>query len=417
MELTLEELEALEPGSYTLLDLRSEQETAYGTIPGSVPANAAALPEGLPAEPGRIVLFCTRGKLSLETAERLRDEGFDACSLKGGYLAWLMRQMQRQEAEELCSRVENSLRKRFRLKLWCNFTKAIRQYELVKPNDRIAVCMSGGKDSMLMAKLFQELQRYTKFPFSVEYLVMDPGYSPENRRVIEENARKLNIPIHIFESNIFDYVYNVDKSPCYLCARMRRGHLYDYARRLGCNKIALGHHYDDVIETILMGMLYGAQVQTMMPKLHSTNFPGMELIRPLYLIREDDIKAWRDANELHFIQCACHFTDTCTTCSNQETRSKRQEIKDLIRTLKQRNPDVEAHIFRSVENVNLDTVIGWKTGGKNTAFSTAMMKKPRINPSARRAEGFILCYIGISSSVPAGTSSACRSFAAVTVMV
>ena len=259
MELTLEELEALEPGSYTLLDLRSEQETAYGTIPGSVPANAAALPEGLPAEPGRIVLFCTRGKLSLETAERLRDEGFDACSLKGGYLAWLMRQMQRQEAEELCSRVENSLRKRFRLKLWCNFTKAIRQYELVKPNDRIAVCMSGGKDSMLMAKLFQELQRYTKFPFSVEYLVMDPGYSPENRRVIEENARKLNIPIHIFESNIFDYVYNVDKSPCYLCARMRRGHLYDYARRLGCNKIALGHHYDDVIETILMGMLYGAQ--------------------------------------------------------------------------------------------------------------------------------------------------------------
>ena len=266
-----------------------------------------------------------------------------------------MRQMQRQEAEELCSRVENSLRKRFRLKLWCNFTKAIRQYELVKPNDRIAVCMSGGKDSMLMAKLFQELQRYTKFPFSVEYLVMDPGYSPENRRVIEENARKLNIPIHIFESNIFDYVYNVDKSPCYLCARMRRGHLYDYARQLGCNKIALGHHYDDVIETILMGMLYGAQVQTMMPKLHSTNFPGMELIRPLYLIREDDIKAWRDANELHFIQCACHFTDTCTTCSNQETRSKRQEIKDLIRTLKQRNPDVEAHIFRSVENVNLDT--------------------------------------------------------------
>ena len=312
MELTLEELEALEPGSYTLLDLRSEQETAYGTIPGSVPANAAALPEGLPAEPGRIVLFCTRGKLSLETAERLRDEGFDACSLKGGYLAWLMRQMQRQEAEEL--------------------------------------------------------QRYTKFPFSVEYLVMDPGYSPENRRVIEENARKLNIPIHIFESNIFDYVYNVDRSPCYLCARMRRGHLYDYARRLGCNKIALGHHYDDVIETILMGMLYGAQVQTMMPKLHSTNFPGMELIRPLYLIREDDIKAWRDANELHFIQCACHFTDTCTTCSNQETRSKRQEIKDLIRTLKQRNPDVEAHIFRSVENVNLDTVIGWKTGGKKYSF-------------------------------------------------
>ena len=203
-----------------------------------------------------------------------------------------------------------------------------------------------------------------------DYIVIDceAGIEQVNRRVIEENARKLNIPIHIFESNIFDYVYTVDKSPCYLCARMRRGHLYDYARRLGCNKIALGHHYDDVIETILMGMLYGAQVQTMMPKLHSTNFPGMELIRQLYLIREDDIKAWRDANELHFIQCACHFTDTCTTCSNQETRSKRQEIKDLIRTLKQRNPDVEAHIFRSVENVNLDTVIGWKTGGKKYSF-------------------------------------------------
>ena len=368
MELTAKALDALTPGSYTLLDLRSEQETAYGTIPGSVPANAAALPEGLPAEPGRIVLFCTRGKLSLETAERLRDEGFDACSLKGGYLAWLMRQMQRQEAEELCSRVENSLRKRFRLKLWCNFTKAIRQYELVKPNDRIAVCMSGGKDSMLMAKLFQELQRYTKFPFSVEYLVMDPGYSPENRRVIEENARKLNIPIHIFESNIFESVYHVEKSPCYLCARMRRGYLYRYAQELGCNKIALGHHYDDVIETILMGMLWGAQVQTMMPKLHSTNFEGMQLIRPMYKIKEEDIKAWRDYHKLHFIQCACKFTDTCTTCTNNETKSKRMEVKNLIREMKKTNPGVEAHIFRSMENVSLDAVIAYKTKGRKIHF-------------------------------------------------
>lgn len=284
------------------------------------------------------MLFCTRGKLSLETAERLRDEGFDLAASRAAILPGSCGRCSGRRQRSCAAAWKTVWRKRFRLKLWCNFTKAIRQYELIKPNDRIAVCMSGGKDSMLMAKLFQELQRYTKFPFSVEYLVMDPGYSPENRRVIEENARKLNIPIHIFESNIFDYVYNVDRSPCYLCARMRRGHLYDYARRLGCNKIALGHHYDDVIETILMGMLYGAQVQTMMPKLHSTNFPGMELIRPLYLIREDDIKAWRDANELHFIQCACHFTDTCTTCSNQETRSKRQEIKELIRTLKQRNP-------------------------------------------------------------------------------
>lgn len=368
MELTLEELEALQPGSYTLLDLRSEQEAAYGTIPGSVPANAAALPEGLPAEPGRIVLFCTRGKLSLETAERLRDEGFDACSLKGGYLAWLMRQMQRQEAEELCSRVENSLRKRFRLKLWCNFTKAIRQYELVKPNDRIAVCMSGGKDSMLMAKLFQELKHHNKFDFDVKFLVMDPGYNEANRHVIEENCRNLGIPATIFESDIFDAVYDIEKSPCYLCARMRRGHLYAFAKELGCNKIALGHHYDDVIETILMGMLYGAQVQTMMPKLHSTNFEGMELIRPLYLVREDDIKAWRDYNGLHFIQCACKFTDTCTTCNNEENRSKRVEIKQLIANLKKVNPFVEANIFKSVENVNLATVVAYKKDGIKHSF-------------------------------------------------
>ena len=279
-----------------------------------------------------------------------------------------MRQMQRQEAEELCSRVENSLRKRFRLKLWCNFTKAIRQYELVKPNDRIAVCMSGGKDSMLMAKLFQELQRYTKFPFSVEYLVMDPGYSPENRRVIEENARKLNIPIHIFESNIFDYVYNVDKSPCYLCARMRRGHLYAKARELGCNKIALGHHFSDVVETTVMGMFYGSQLQAMPPKLHSTNFPGMTLIRPMYCIREDDIIAWRRYNELEFIQCACRFTEACTICDNGGGGSKRQEVKVLLRRLMRDNPNIENSIFRSIHAVALDTMPGYKTEGEEHSF-------------------------------------------------
>lgn len=230
---------------------------------------------------------------------------------------------------------------------------------------------------MLMAKLFQELQRYSKYPFGVEYLVMDPGYSPENRHVIEENARKLKIPVHIFESDIFDSVYNVEKSPCYLCARMRRGHLYNFAKELGCNKIALGHHYDDVIETILMGMLYGAQVQTMMPKLYSTNFEGMELIRPLYLIREDDIKAWRDYNHLHFIQCACKFTDTCTTCNNEETRSKRVEVKQLIAKLKETNPFVESNIFKSVENVNLDTVIGYKAGGVRHHFLDTYDEKGR----------------------------------------
>ena len=197
---------------------------------------------------------------------------------------------------------------------------------------------------------------------------MDPGYSEANRRVIEENARKLKLPVRIFESEIFDSVYHIEKSPCYICARMRRGYLYSYAKQLGGNKIALGHHYDDVIETILMGMLYGAQIQTMMPKLHSSNFEGMELIRPLYLIREEDIKKWRDYNGLHFIQCACKFTDTCTTCSNEENRSKRVEIKALIQEMKQYNPDVEGHIFKSVENVNLDTVIGYKAGGVRHHF-------------------------------------------------
>ena len=240
--------------------------------------------------------------------------------------------------------------------------------ELVKPGDKIAVCISGGKDSMLMAKLFQELKHHNKFDFDVKFLVMDPGYNEANRHVIEENCRNLGIPATIFESDIFDAVYDIEKSPCYLCARMRRGHLYAFAKELGCNKIALGHHYDDVIETILMGMLYGAQVQTMMPKLHSTNFEGMELIRPLYLVREDDIKAWRDYNGLHFIQCACKFTDTCTTCNNEENRSKRVEIKQLIANLKKVNPFVEANIFKSVENVNLATVVAYKKDGIKHSF-------------------------------------------------
>ena len=220
---------------------------------------------------------------------------------------------------------------------------------------------------MLMAKLFQELKRHNKFEFDVKFLVMDPGYSTANRKVIEENARKMNIPVTIFESDIFESVFNIEKSPCYLCARMRRGHLYHYAKELGCNKIALGHHYDDVIETILMGMLYGAQIQTMMPKLHSTNFEGMELIRPLYLVREDDIKAWRDYNNLHFIQCACKFTETCTSCNN-ENRSKRLETKELIAELKKVNEYVEGNIFKSVENVNLQTVIAYKQDGVKHHF-------------------------------------------------
>ena len=264
--------------------------------------------------------------------------------------------------------IERSIIKKYRDALWKPFIYAVKKYELIQAGDKIAVCISGGKDSMLMAKLFQELKLHNKFPFELRFLVMDPGYSPANRQIIEENARRLHIPIEIFETEIFDSVYNVEKSPCYLCARMRRGYLYSFAKKLGCNKIALGHHYDDVIETILMGMLYGAQVQTMMPKLHSTNFEGMELIRPMYLIREDDIKAWRDANELHFIQCACKFTDTCTTCNNEENRSKRVEIKELIREMKKKNPFVESNIFKSVENVNLDTVVAYKQKGVRHHF-------------------------------------------------
>ena len=368
-ELTIEEFDTLSPDTYVLYDIRSTDEINHGAIKGAIASSAEELEENPPEEKGKkIIICCSRGRVSRDVAENLCEQGYDAVSLKGGYIAWLMAEIKKQEADEICDSVEKSLRKKFHKNIFSKFAKAINQSELVKEGDRIAVCISGGKDSMLMAKLFQELKKHNKFPFEVKFLVMDPGYSPENRQVIEENARKLKIPIQIFESDIFDAVYTIEKSPCYLCARMRRGHLYTFAKQLGCNKIALGHHYDDVIETILMGMLYGAQVQTMMPKLHSTNFEGMELIRPLYLVREDDIKAWRDYNNLHFIQCACKFTDTCTTCNNEENLSKRVEVKELIRTLKAKNPFVESNIFKSVENVNLDTVVAYKQGGVRHHF-------------------------------------------------
>ena len=266
--------------------------------------------------------------------------------------------------------IERDIRKKYHKKLFTPFAKAINEYELLQPGDKVAVCMSGGKDSFLMAKLFQELQNHRRFPFELKFLVMDPGYKEENRRSIEENAALMDIPVEIFESDIFDSVVNVENGSCYLCARMRRGYLYDHARRAGCNKIALGHHYDDVIETILMGMLYGGQIQSMMPKLHSTNFEGMELIRPMYLIREDDIKRWRDENELHFLQCACKFSDTMLLNDpNEPVTSKRMEVKELIAELKKDNPFVEANIFRSVENVNVDTVIAYKKHGVRHRFT------------------------------------------------
>ena len=260
--------------------------------------------------------------------------------------------------DDTAKRVEDSIRKRFRKKLFSRFTKAIVEYDLIQPDDKIAVCISGGKDSFVMAKLFQELKRHNKIPFGLVFLVMDPGYNEANRRAIERNAKLLDIPITVFSTDIFDSVSNIEKSPCYICARMRRGHLYHRAKDLGCNKIALGHHYDDVISTILMGMLYGGQVQTMMPKLKSENFEGMQLIRPMYLIREEHIIQWRDANGLEFIQCACKFTES--NANSHEENSKRLKVKNLIHRLEAEDAGIEQNIFISVENVSLKTLIAYK---------------------------------------------------------
>ena len=266
--------------------------------------------------------------------------------------------------------IEKALRKKFKRDLIGRFEKAVVQYELVQEGDRIAVCISGGKDSMLMAKLFQELKRHNKFPFSLVFLCMDPGYLPQNRELIEQNAKLLGIPVEFCETSIFDAVYTIEKSPCYLCARMRRGYLYRFAKERGCNKIALGHHYDDVIETILMGMLYSGQYQGMMPKLRSTNFEGMELIRPMYLIREKDIIHWRDYNGLHFLQCACRFTEALAqkADSDEPSISKRLETKRLIASLAETIPQVESNLFRATENVVLNKVLGYKIHGEKHSF-------------------------------------------------
>lgn len=366
-EISIEELKKVDKNTCTVIDIRDEISYNYGNIPNSVniPLEKIKNDKSILPKDKRLIICCKSGQISDTLAEELREDGYDAVNLVNGYYGWLKDKF---TDDDYAADVEKSIRKKFSKTIWGRFTKAVIEYELVKPNDKIAVCISGGKDSMLMAKLFQELKRHNKFPFELVYLVMDPGYSVENRDVIENNARKLNIPITVFETQIFESVYNVEKYPCYLCARMRRGYLYKKAKELGCNKIALGHHYDDVIETILMGMLYGGQVQTMMPKLHSTNYEGMELIRPLYLIREAEIKHWRDYNKLNFIQCACRFTDTCTSCSPSNTGSKRQEIKQLIAQLKKINPQIESNIFRSVENVNLNTIISYKKDDYQHSF-------------------------------------------------
>ncbi|MCH5209640.1 MAG: tRNA 2-thiocytidine biosynthesis protein TtcA [Oscillospiraceae bacterium] len=264
--------------------------------------------------------------------------------------------------------IERSIIKTYRKSIWKRFIAGINKYKMINEGDKIAVCISGGKDSMLLAKCVQEIQRHGVVKFDAEYLVMDPGYNPENRKRIIDNAKLLNIPIHIFETQIFDSVVNVGDHPCYLCARMRRGYLYKEAQKLGCNKIALGHHFDDVIETILMGMLYGAQIQTMMPKLHSTNHPGMELIRPLYMVKEKDIIAWARRNELQFIQCACRFTENIADSEDGVGHSKRQEMKELIKKFRQTSPYIDKNIFNSVQNVNLTTIIGYHDNEREYNF-------------------------------------------------
>lgn len=362
---TLEEMEA-DDRVKCIIDVRGEEDFKRETYEGSIHIyweefweHRGELPKDQP-----IYLICYSGQQSDSIAQDFAEEGYEIYSIKGGYGSVMRRQMkemlqEQENGQDIAKDVERSIVKKFRKDIWRKFTKAINAYDLIQDGDKIAVCISGGKDSMLMAKLFQELQRHGKKNFDVVYLVMNPGYNDVNYQRILTNASIMDVPITVFESKIYDIVADIDANPCYLCARMRRGYLYSKAKELGCNKIALGHHFDDVIETIMMGMLYGAQMQTMMPKLHSTNFEGMELIRPMYLIRERDIIHWREYNHLKFIACACRLTDSCST-TGEETGSKRAEVKQLIKQLEDRDPVIAMNIFRSVENVNLSTVIQYK---------------------------------------------------------
>ena len=364
-------------GEKLVIDIRSEEDYKRETYPGAIHIFHEDFMDELDRVPKDrpVYLICYTGQKSDDIAEELSGQGYEIYSIDGGfhsYLRYKLQKLMEKEEDKLdrCKEAERSIVKKFRKEIWRKFTKAINEYELIQDGDRIAVCISGGKDSMLMAKLFQELERHGKKNFEVVYLVMNPGYNELNYQTILNNAKLLEVPVTVFKTEIIDTVADITESPCYLCARMRRGYLYSKAKELGCNKIALGHHFDDVIETILMGMLYGAQIQTMMPKLHSTNFEGMELIRPLYLIREADIIKWMHYNELHFIQCACRFTENCASCGGTEKGSKRAEIKELIHELAEKNPVIEKNIFRSVENVNLSTVIAYKQDGVTHHFLT-----------------------------------------------
>ena len=356
--ITIEELEALKDAEKTIVDIRPQDQYMRGTFPGAVSLPASRLEEQYEEETARldkmhpVYVMCHTGEKSQEWVRRLTGDGFDAVNVEGGYRAWLRLSLSRfvggeseADREEKRARIEQSIIKKFRKPIWRAFTRALNTYDLIQEGDKIAVCISGGKDSMLMAKLFQELKKHGKFQFETVFLVMNPGYNADNWKIIQDNAKLLGIPLTVFESDIFDTVATIEQNPCYLCARMRRGHLYAQAKALGCNKIALGHHFDDVIET-------------MMPKLHSQNFEGMELIRPMYLIKEDAVKAWRDYNGLQFIQCACRFTENCVSCGGGRG-SKRDEMKELIAHFRKESDVIEKNIFKSVHNINLKTVIGY----------------------------------------------------------
>ena len=367
--ITIESLERTDKDKVLVVDIRPEDQYQRGTFPGAVNLPMAEFEDRKTElelyKDKEIYLMCHTGERSLEYVQDLISDGYDAGNVTGGYRSYLKltltRFVQKDSEEQLAERtreIERSIIKKFRRSVWRPFTKALNEYQLVQEGDKIAVCISGGKDSMLMAKLFQELKRHGKVNFEVVFLVMNPGYNEDNWNIILNNAKLLGIPLTVFESDIFDTVATIDKNPCYLCARMRRGYLYSKAKELGCNKIALGHHFDDVIETILMGMLYSAKIETMMPKLHSQNFEGMELIRPMYMIKEEGIKAWRDYNKLQFIQCACRFTENCSTCGGGR-KSKRDEMKELVEQFRNISSVIDTNIFNSIHNINLNTVIGY----------------------------------------------------------
>lgn len=372
--ITVEELEQLPDEGITVIDVRSENEYVRGSLEKAINIPAETIEEkmDLLTTGKQIYVLCHTGEKSKIVVEELLKHGIQAINIEGGYRSYLRLQLQRtiqkkEFLEERTKEIERSIIKKYRKTIWRKFTQAINEYELIQDDDKIAVCISGGKDSMLMAKLLQELMHHGKKNFELVFLIMNPGYNEENWQIILNNAKLLGIPLTVFETDIFHIVAEVDHSPCYLCARMRRGYLYSKAKELGCNKIALGHHFDDVIETILMGMLYSGKTETMMPKLHSQNFEGMELIRPMYLIKEADIVAWRDYNQLQFIQCACRFTENCTSCGGGKG-SKREEMKELIKQFRATSDVMEQNIFNSVKNVNLAKIVGYQNNGETHSF-------------------------------------------------